>query len=92
MMGLEDNVTLITEFLEKADCRVLVIAANQQGQFTPSHAFPTSTKTKVHFCLVFLLYIFRLYQCMQFILQLLCCILSIVTYNYSTCSCGKAMY
>ena len=48
MMSQEDHVTLLTEFIEKAEKRVLVIAANQQGQLTPADTFPTSTKAKVH--------------------------------------------
>ena len=38
---------LLSEFLEKGDCRVLVVYANQQGQLTPSTSFPNTTKTKV---------------------------------------------
>lgn len=40
---------LLSEFLEKGDCRVLVVYANQQGQLTPSTSFPNTTKTKVVF-------------------------------------------
>lgn len=47
-MSQEDHVTLLTEFIEKAEKRILVIAANQQGQLTPADTFPTSTKAKVH--------------------------------------------
>lgn len=48
MVSQEDNLVLIQEFLEKGDVRVLVIAANQQGQLTPATTFPPTTKTKVH--------------------------------------------
>ena len=47
MMSQEDNVTLISDFLEKGDCRVLIVSASQQGQFVPSAEFPSSTKNKV---------------------------------------------
>eukprot|EP00731_Ephydatia_muelleri_P012058 Em0006g952a len=46
MMGLEENVMMINEFLEKPEIRLLVIFANQQGLLTPSKQFPNSTKTK----------------------------------------------
>ena len=46
MMGLEENVMMINEFLEKPEIRLLVIFANQQGLLTPSKLFPNSTKTK----------------------------------------------
>ena len=47
MMSQEENLVLLSEFLEKGDCRVLVVYANQQGQLTPSTSFPNTTKTKV---------------------------------------------
>jgi len=47
MVSQEDNLVLLSEFLEKGDCRVLVVYANQQGQLTPSTSFPSTTKTKV---------------------------------------------
>ena len=50
MMSQEDNLVLLSEFLEKGDCRVLVVYANQQGQLTPSTSFPSTTKTKVRMC------------------------------------------
>ena len=46
-MSQEENLVLLSEFLEKGDCRVLVVYANQQGQLTPSTSFPNTTKTKV---------------------------------------------
>ena len=46
MMGLEENVTMINEFLEKPEIRLLVIYANQQSLLAPSKQFPNSTKTK----------------------------------------------
>ena len=47
MMSQEDNLVLLSEFLEKGECRVLVVYANQQGQLMPSTSFPNTTKTKV---------------------------------------------
>ena len=47
MVSQEDNLVLLSEFLEKGDCRVLVVYANQQGQLTPSTSFPNTTKMKV---------------------------------------------
>ncbi len=47
MLSQEENMVLVQEFLEKADHRVLVIAASQQGQLTPAYTFPPSSKTKV---------------------------------------------
>lgn len=46
MMGLEENVTLIHEFLEKPEIRLLVVCANQQGLLAPTKQFPNSAKTK----------------------------------------------
>lgn len=47
MLSQEDNMIMVQEFLEKGDQRILVIAANQQGQLAPAYTFPPSTKTKV---------------------------------------------
>lgn len=46
-IGVEENKTLIVEFLEKADHQILVIVANAAGLLTPSYDFPDATKTKV---------------------------------------------
>ena len=51
MMSQEDNLVLLSEFLEKGECRVLVVYANQQGQLMPSTSFPNTTKTKVCVCM-----------------------------------------
>lgn len=47
MIGQEENLVMINEFLEKADQRLLVLALTPQGQIFPSNSFPTSSKTKV---------------------------------------------
>ena len=47
MIGQEENLAMILEFLEKGECRVLIVFSSPQGQFTLSTTFPTSTKNKV---------------------------------------------
>lgn len=47
MMGQEENLVMVNEFLEKGDERVLVIALTPQGQLCPATTFPASSKTKV---------------------------------------------
>lgn len=47
MIGQEENLVMINEFLEKADQRLLVLALTPQGQIFPTNSFPTSSKTKV---------------------------------------------
>ena len=47
MIGQEENLVMINEFLEKADQRLLVLALTPQGQIFPANSFPTSSKTKV---------------------------------------------
>ena len=46
MTSQEENTVLMTEFLEKADKRVLVIQALSSGQLAPMETFPTSNKNK----------------------------------------------
>ena len=48
MLSQEDNLVMLTEFLEKGDSLVLVIYVNQQGQLTPINDFPNTSKNKVH--------------------------------------------
>ena len=47
MISQEDNLVMLTEFLEKGDSLILVIYVNQQGQLTPINDFPTTSKNKV---------------------------------------------
>lgn len=47
MLSQEDNLVMLTEFLEKGDSLVLVIYVNQQGQLTPINDFPNTSKNKV---------------------------------------------
>ena len=47
MMSVDENVVVISDFLEKGDPRVLVIYVNQQSQLTPISSFPSTTKQKV---------------------------------------------
>lgn len=46
MINQEDNMVLINEFFEKADCRVLVVYVASNGQLTPMITFPTTSKNK----------------------------------------------
>lgn len=47
MINQEDNLVILTEFLEKGDCRLLIIYSNIQGGLIPTTSYPTTTKTKV---------------------------------------------
>lgn len=49
MISQDENIVAVNDFLEKGDVKVLVIYVNQQGQLTPIHSFPTSTKQKVQY-------------------------------------------
>ena len=46
MAGQEDNLVLLSEFLEKPEKRLLVIYLASNGQLTPDTAFPSSSKNK----------------------------------------------
>ena len=46
MTSQEENLVMLSEFLEKADKRLLVIYVSSTGQLTPDWSFPSSTKTK----------------------------------------------
>lgn len=46
MMSQEDNSIMLTEFLEKADKRVLVIHLLSSGQLSPIDTFPTTNRNK----------------------------------------------
>ena len=46
MIGSEENVMLVNEFLEKGDCRVLLITLTQAGALQPAVTFPSSLKAK----------------------------------------------
>ena len=46
MISQEENSIMMTEFLEKADKRVLVLQLLPSGQLAPMETFPTSNKNK----------------------------------------------
>lgn len=48
MASIEENMAIITDFLEKGDSKILVIYVNQQSQLTPINSFPSTTKQKVN--------------------------------------------
>lgn len=50
MASQEDNLVILMEFLDKGECKVLVIYVNQQGQLTPTNQFPSTSKNKVYIC------------------------------------------
>ena len=47
MASQDENMAVLTEFLEKGECRLLIVYGNAQGQLTPILSYPGSTKTKV---------------------------------------------
>ncbi len=47
MYSQDENMALVTEFLEKGDCRLLIVYANTQGQLTPTLSYPGTMKAKV---------------------------------------------
>ncbi len=47
MVSQDENTVTLTEFLEKGDCRLLIVYVNSQGQLTPTTTFPGLTKAKV---------------------------------------------
>lgn len=58
MANQEENLVILNDFLETADCRLLIIFSTPQGQLTPTTTYPGLTKTKVreiHFLLSLLL-------------------------------------
>ena len=48
MLSQEENLVMLTEFLEKGESLVLVIYVSQQGQLTPINDFPNTSKNKVY--------------------------------------------
>ena len=46
MMSQEENVATLTEFLEKADVRTLVVSVASSGQLTLLKSFPSNIKNK----------------------------------------------
>ena len=46
MKSIEDNETLLNEFLENSDAVFLIFFLNSSGQLTPLSHFPPSTKNK----------------------------------------------
>ncbi len=47
MTSVDENMVVLMDFLEKGDCKILVIYVNQQSQLAPINAFPPTTKQKV---------------------------------------------
>lgn len=47
MASQDENTVMLMEFLEKAECRLLIVYSNSQGQLTPTTTYPGTTKTKV---------------------------------------------
>jgi len=52
MTSQEDNVTILMDFLEKSDIKLLIIYTNSQGQLAPTNSYPGATKAKVRTCLL----------------------------------------
>ena len=46
MKSIEDNETLLNEFLESSDAVFLIFFVSSTGQLTPLNQFPASTKNK----------------------------------------------
>ena len=46
MLSQDEYSILINEFLEKGDCRVLLISLTAAGQLQPDSNFPTTLKNK----------------------------------------------
>lgn len=47
MVSLDENTVMLMEFLEKGDCRLLIIYVNSQGQLSTTTTYPGATKAKV---------------------------------------------
>ena len=46
MLSQDEYSIILNEFLEKGDCRVLLISLTSAGQLQPSNKFPSSLKNK----------------------------------------------
>ena len=46
MLSQDEFSMILNEFLEKGDCRVLLISLTSAGQLQPSNNFPSSLKNK----------------------------------------------
>lgn len=46
MLSQDEYSVILNEFLEKGDCRVLLISLMSAGQLQPSDQFPSSLKNK----------------------------------------------
>lgn len=47
MSSQEEYLTIIIDFLEKPDVKLLVIYVDPEGELVPIDTFPTTTKQKV---------------------------------------------
>lgn len=47
MASQDENMMIIIDFLEKGECRLLIIYASPQGQLIPITTYPATTKAKV---------------------------------------------
>ena len=46
MLSQDDNVTILNDFLERGEKRVIIISQAANGQLTPSASFPSTAKQK----------------------------------------------
>lgn len=46
MLSQDDFAMMLNEFLEKGDCRVLLISLTNAGQLQPTNMFPSALKNK----------------------------------------------
>ena len=46
-MSQDENSVILMEFLEKGECRLLIIYSSPQGLLTPITTYPSTTKAKV---------------------------------------------
>ena len=46
MLSQDEFAMMLNEFLEKGDCRVLLISLTNAGQLQPTNKFPSALKNK----------------------------------------------
>ena len=46
MLSQDEFAMMLNEFLEKGDCRVLLISLTNAGQLQPANQFPAALKNK----------------------------------------------
>ena len=46
MLSQDEFAVMLNEFLEKGDCKVLLISLTNAGQLQPTNKFPTALKNK----------------------------------------------